>query len=124
MKENFWNKIKWCWRYTKEDIYLVLFSFLFRYLWCDLGIKQNSIGTIFELIDTYIKNNLLSFDPFSDEKCSKCKLLPVCLGGCFHDRLNAIFGTCISFKANEETYIKYISQALVNNTEKAKEISE
>ena len=28
------------------------------------------------------------------------------------------------FKANEETYIKYISQALVNNTEKAKEIGE
>ena len=28
MKENLWNKIKWCWRYTKEDIYLVLFSFL------------------------------------------------------------------------------------------------
>lgn len=49
------------------DIYLVLFSFLFRYLWCDLGIKQNSIGTI-----------------------------------------NANFGTCIPFKASEETYIKYI----------------
>ena len=83
MKENFWNKIKWCWRYTKEDIYLVLFSFLFRYLWCDLGIKQNSIGTI-----------------------------------------NANFGTCIPFMANENIYIKYISQALVNNTEKAKEIGE
>lgn len=92
--------------------------------WCDLGIKQNSIGTIFEPIDTYIKNDLISFDPFSDEKCSKCKLLPVCLGGCFHDRLNANFGTCIPFKSNEETYIKYISQALVNNTEKAKEIGE
>ena len=28
------------------------------------------------------------------------------------------------FKANEETYIKYISQLLVKNTEKAKEIGE
>ena len=62
---------------------MVLFSFLFRYLWCDLGIKQNSIGTI-----------------------------------------NANFGTCIPFKANEETYIKYISQLLVKITEKAKEIGE
>lgn len=67
MKENLWNKKSGVGGIPKRDIYLVLFSFLFRYLWCDLGIKQNSIGTI-----------------------------------------NANFGTCIPFKASEETYIKYI----------------
>ena len=44
----------------------------------------------------------------------------------FDDKCIYIYNYCtqILFKANEETYIKYISQALVNNTKKAKEIGE
>lgn len=86
--------------------------------WCDIGIDEKKVGNIMS-IELLTKDDLSTFfDPFSDEKCSTCKLLPVCLGGCFHDRKYGTFGTCISIKSNEEKYIRAIFQYMLNRNKK------
>lgn len=61
--------------------------------WTDLGNKEESVGHISN--EEYRIDNLSKYmvggDPFSDEKCRKCKFLPICGGGCPHMRLKNIF---------------------------------
>lgn len=62
--------------------------------WVDIGKQEKIVGTIDD--NKYADNtqiNLLSrymvgVDMFNDDKCKKCCLLPVCNGGCNHDRIN------------------------------------
>lgn len=81
--------------------------------WCDIGVEGQSVGNISSPYDITDPTGLLDFDPYSDEECSQCKLLPVCLGGCFHDRLHSYYVPCISLKGNEREYIKNISRVLL-----------
>ena len=52
--------------------------------WVDVGKKEKVIGSIYD--DKYYNNLLpvytVGSDMFSDLKCKKCKLLPLCDGGC------------------------------------------
>ena len=34
-----------------------------------------------------VMNGYMLFDPTEDNKCSECKYLPICMGGCPHSRL-------------------------------------
>ena len=81
--------------------------------WCDIGLKEHAVGNISNPSDLTNHNELLNFDAYSDKECSTCKLLPVCLGGCFHDRVHLNYIPCISMKNSEEDYIKYISRVLL-----------
>lgn len=66
--------------------------------WSDIGIDELSIGNILDRSSRC--NRLLEYllyDPTKDEKCSACKLLPICMGGCPHDRLSKIKDRCIVY---------------------------
>lgn len=59
--------------------------------WNDIGIQERAIGDI-NLGDYYLQNTSLvekysSFDPILYEECKVCKLLPICIGGCPHSRM-------------------------------------
>lgn len=59
--------------------------------WNDIGIPEKVVGNI-NLGDSYLQRTDLlekysSFDPITYEDCKDCKMLPVCLGGCPHNRM-------------------------------------
>ncbi len=49
-----------------------------------VGDPSKSFGTIREAIDYQDPNftSLFAFDPFEDEACRECDILPLCMGGC------------------------------------------
>jgi uncharacterized protein len=80
----------------------------------DLGDKEKAVGKIsnngvFD-IDFYKLNRWLGFDPFSIQECLKCRVLPLCLGGCDNRReknlLKESNAGCNVLKLNLEECIK------------------
>ncbi len=76
--------------------------------------RELSVGSIFEEdLEPAQINNLtkyLNWDPFTNEKCVKCNLLPICGGGCpYNDINNRKSENCIDFKYNlyEMLRLKY-----------------
>ena len=74
--------------------------------WCDIGVKNYSIGNIrnIEKIGN-VNSPITNFDPYTDKECSVCKILPICFGGCFHDRYHKTFTPCSPYKESIEQYI-------------------
>ncbi|KAF6617859.1 MULTISPECIES: radical SAM/SPASM domain-containing protein [Paenibacillus] len=97
--------------------------------WSDIGIIEQCVGNINE--DTSVNWNTellgcyLLYDPTEDEKCSDCKYLPVCLGGCPHNRM-ADFNICEQYRYNLQEYITECTKVLLAGqlTENKKEVSE
>lgn len=59
--------------------------------WNDIGILEKSVGNI-NLKSSYVQCTDLieeysSFDPILCEECKDCKVLPICMGGCPHSRM-------------------------------------
>lgn len=83
--------------------------------WHDVGIKEKRIGNV--LLDNnyfdeiqYLNNRYMytMYDPTMDEKCKDCNILPICMGGCPEERLNAN-ERCISFKYNlKEKLLRFL----------------
>lgn len=57
--------------------------------WNDVGNKEKIYGFIDGTIvnEALLLQYLLGADPFEDNKCVKCRLLPVCSGGCPYNRI-------------------------------------
>lgn len=80
----------------------------------DIGIKENSIGNMGSLEDfvQLVQNpnqnysKYLTWSPFDFEKCKKCKILPICLGGCQYNGRDAGEPICENWKYELEEYIK------------------
>lgn len=72
--------------------------------WDEIGIKSFSVGNILDNLTINMRNiNYLTLDPTLHPRCSKCKFLPICMGGCpisFASKDN-----CIYFKYNLEKYL-------------------
>lgn len=80
----------------------------------DIGIKEKSIGNIgaLEDISQLVQNpnqnysKYLTWSPFDFEKCKRCKILPICLGGCQYNGRDAGEPICENWKYELEEYIK------------------
>lgn len=77
--------------------------------WKDVGRKDRRIGNLKsdanyneELLYQY-----LLFDATQSTTCKKCKYLPICMGGCPHDRANGENG-CTLYKYTLEAYLKQL----------------
>ncbi len=60
--------------------------------WNDIGVPEKVVGNI-NLGNHYLQRTDLlreysSFDPITYDECKDCKMLPVCLGGCPHNRMD------------------------------------
>lgn len=78
--------------------------------WNDVGQTDKIYGYIDGRVtnEKVLLDYLLGGDPFDDSDCRKCKLLPVCNGGCPHARLeakNKFDSCCPLFKENMESFL-------------------
>lgn len=90
--------------------------------WSDIGIKERAIGNINnEPVTPNINliNSYLFFDPTVDDKCSDCKYLPVCLGGCPRNRLSKL-DICETYRYNLDAYMKECTQYILNQKKEVK----
>jgi uncharacterized protein len=90
--------------------------------WCNLGrADNNKIGIIKEngdilYTDYKVLTKWMSWDPFDIEDCVKCKVLPICMGGCMYHNIMGETDTidigCSHRRHNIEDIIKvmYLSQ--------------
>ena len=85
--------------------------------WDDIGIKDKSVGNILDNSFINMTNiNYMTIDPTLNSECSKCKYLPVCMGGCpvsFGKKEN-----CTYFKYNLEKYLKHTANKLIEENKK------
>lgn len=63
--------------------------------WVDVGVPDMKIGTLKEGVTNFsiVEKYLLSSDKFSDTSCLKCKLFPICSGGCNKYRMGGGYET-------------------------------
>ena len=74
----------------------------------DVGVKNKQIGNIFNYFDKkeinsseYMEQiNWLLSNPFEDEDCVNCNILPICMGGCSNYRNKLCKAYCMPFKYN------------------------
>lgn len=82
--------------------------------WNHLGVNSKIVGTIFEdeieLSKLYIKYLMTGFE--NDEECQKCKMLPVCMGGCVELRMRWKDG---KLKSKHCTMWKYNLEKTLSN---------
>lgn len=86
--------------------------------WTEIGNKQVSIGKIRDLIQKKQENNendrenreirWLTWEPFEYSDCVKCKMLPICMGGCAHQAMFINKGRpeCKEWKYGLEHYVR------------------
>lgn len=81
-----------------------------------VGDHSKSMGNISEPIDYMHPNfmRLFQFDPFEDEQCLECNLLPICMGGCPARRVDRGWEgeqSCDSWKHNLQPMLEIIARA-------------
>lgn len=77
--------------------------------WDDVGKKDVSIGNINNVKSKNINKtyfNCIMFDPIIEEKCGKCKYLPICMGGCVKKRIHNINLICEETKSKFENRLR------------------
>ena len=81
--------------------------------WIDIGDKDFKIGSVLKP-DILNKEVLIKYitgvDQLEDDECRKCKILPICAGGCVKDRINKMENGrntdyCHPMKNNVESYL-------------------
>lgn len=81
--------------------------------WSDIGRHELACGNIVdEKIDVSKMIRYSKYDPTRDEKCSKCKFLPICMGGCMRDVYERPHDRCEHVERLHELYVKKIAEKL------------
>lgn len=88
--------------------------------WNDIGDKKKAVGNILEekMYGFSIYNDYLLHDPTTDPICSKCRILPVCMGGCPYHRLAGRQDErCSQYKFALENYLRFAASRIIKNRE-------
>lgn len=86
---------------------------------CDIGFEDQKIGNIMKYEELTHNNTLfkyLLYDPTEDDHCKNCKILPICMGGCFKSREGSKDQRCSILKYNLKEYL--IENARIINEKK------
>lgn len=89
--------------------------------WCEIGQKENSVGSVSEglRIGPRFLNYLL-YDATVDPNCSQCKYLPICMGGCPFKRINKT-SRCPAIKHGLAAFMNVIPELLDMQLREAEE---
>ena len=81
--------------------------------WTEIGNKAASIGKIGDLTRQNVEKGnreiqWLAWEPFEYSDCVKCKMLPICMGGCAHQAMFINRGRpeCKEWKYSLENYVR------------------
>lgn len=95
-----------------ENSYIIDPEGLLYKCWTDIGLKDRVIGNLKDGVQNwqFISEYLLNSDKFVDSKCLKCKMFPICRGGCNRFRVenkyhNVPYDIC---PTDEEGFAKYL----------------
>jgi uncharacterized protein len=91
--------------------------------WMSAGNSQETISNINSLSDISSlwkgKNSDIwnTYSPLDDPECKKCKVLPLCMGGCTHSRnmRGSEYQACQSIRENISAYVNYLGNVLKVN---------
>ncbi|MCL2399863.1 MAG: SPASM domain-containing protein [Defluviitaleaceae bacterium] len=80
----------------------------------DIGSKSKRVSSLLDecMKPTNTFNDYMLFEPTATEKCADCKFLPICMGGCPHQRMNGTTD-CIDLKNNINNYISLCAKAIL-----------
>ena len=84
--------------------------------WENIGNPRSSLGNIRDAaLDERRLGKWLNYTPFTNEECTQCVALPVCMGGCAHHAMSESLyeHRCVSFKYNHEQRIKSFLNEMV-----------
>jgi uncharacterized protein len=115
IRNNFENKVKLPIRLRNHCLADQVFSFVIDskgYIykcWSDTGNIEYAIGNLSANIisNENILVNYLKFDPTIDDECKECSVMPMCMGGCPHNRLYET-RTCSNLKYNIIELVKLV----------------
>jgi uncharacterized protein len=83
--------------------------------WDSVGNRHDVIGTIFDYANQNGRmRRWLDYDPFSDQECTSCVALPVCMGGCAHHGMDMLQheNRCSTFRHTyREQVLRYAEHA-------------
>jgi uncharacterized protein len=89
--------------------------------WTEIGNKTASIGKIGDLVrqdNEKVNHEIqwLTWEPFEYSDCLKCKMLPICMGGCAHQAMfiNSGRPECKEWKYGLENYVRNMFSSLKN----------
>ncbi|RXA19886.1 SPASM domain-containing protein [Methanosarcina sp. MSH10X1] len=89
--------------------------------WTEIGNKTSSIGKIGDLVrqdNEKVNREIqwLTWEPFEYSDCLKCKMLPICMGGCAHQAMfiNSGRPECKEWKYGLENYVRNMFSSLKN----------
>jgi uncharacterized protein len=90
-------------------------GYLYR-CWNYVGDHEKAMGNIRDAVNYEDPNftRLFAFDPFADELCSECDILPLCMGGCPANRVDRGLTTekvCQSWKHNLTPMLEIIARS-------------
>lgn len=93
--------------------------------WVDIGEKEKAFANISTSLKEKSNNeklylDYLTYDPTLDEQCNKCKLLPVCMGGCPKSRLSNDSNRCTEYRFILEEKLKEMALYILSNREQEK----
>ncbi|WP_051226675.1 radical SAM/SPASM domain-containing protein [Butyrivibrio sp. MC2013] len=89
--------------------------------WSDIGCPEMSIGNINSNLRNLSKEIVyLKNDPTADERCSICKLLPICMGGCPYEIYNGVSDRCFTMSDIHRKYITKIAKIMLQKQQDSK----
>lgn len=97
-----------------ENCYVIDEKGDFYKCWDQVGRKEYVCFNVLDRVDKNYSNisKYLVFDPFEDERCSKCVFLPACFGGCKFQRYVLNKSVC---GFTDETIQKYLETTFFEN---------
>ncbi|WFD10772.1 radical SAM/SPASM domain-containing protein [Tepidibacter hydrothermalis] len=85
--------------------------------WNDIGLKEKSVGNITKELEenddiNQVMNQIdwLTQNPFDEEDCVECDLLPICMGGCPYNKKENKKLSCEKWKYNMKEILAYTYQ--------------
>ncbi len=85
--------------------------------WIDIGIPKRraaSLKTEEQPVNLPLRNHYMLYDPTEDTRCKNCKHLPLCMGGCPHNRMENL-NICVQYKYNLDEYLMECTKILLKN---------
>ena len=91
--------------------------------WDDLGVEACSVGTLKDgAKDCPQMFAYMLYDATEDPECRDCKFLPVCMGGCPHQRLQNPKIRCTGMKYGLNSFMSVIPELLERQMNEAKQM--